>query len=163
MSRREQHLRWAKDNLIPILEKHDFYADYDSLFDTKNERCSSNIRIDFKHPNRADLVIEIDCLTGNPIIWADIDSVNGTIDLTDKIYNKSLNEVSDILLKELFKKDELKFGYIYNDDIHETIGTYKEVLKLTCVLRDGEKADINFNIIPKRYEKLIEEYHKLFT
>ena len=60
MSRRQEHLAWAKDNLIPILEKYDYYVDYDSFFDTKEERCSSNIRIDFKHPNRADLVIEVD-------------------------------------------------------------------------------------------------------
>ena len=163
MKCRLQDLTWAKDNLIPILEKYDFYADFDSFFDTKNERLSSNIRIDFKHPNRADFIIEVDCLTGKPIIWADINSVNGTIVLTDKIYGKKLNEVSNILLEELFKKDELKFGYIYNDDIHETIETYKEVLNLMTCLEYGEKGDINFDIIPKRYETLTEKYHKLFT
>ena len=162
MSRRLEHLIWAKDNLIPILEKYDFYVDYDSFFDTKQERCSSNIRIDFKHPNRADFVIEIDCLTGNPIIWADINLNSGTIDLTDKIYGKNLNEVSNILLEELFKKDELKFGYIYNDDIHETIETYKEVLNLMDCLHYNEKRkDINFDAIPQRYEKLVLDYKKM--
>lgn len=162
MSRRLEHLIWAKDNLIPILEKYDFYVDYDSFFDTKQERCSSNIRIDFKHPNRADFVIEIDCLTGNPIIWADINLNSGTIDLTDKIYGKNLNEVSNILLEELFKKDELKFGYIYNDDIHETIETYKEVLNLmNCLHYNEKRKDINFDAIPQRYEKLVLDYKKM--
>lgn len=163
MSRRMEHLTWAKENLIPILEKYNFYVDYDSFFDTKDGRLSSNIRIDFKHPNRADFIIEVDCLTGKPIIWVDTDTVNGTIDLTDKIYGKNLNEVSNILLEEVFKKHEHKFGYIYNDDIHETIETYKEILNLMTCIECGEKRDINFDIIPKRYEKLTEKYHELFV
>ena len=162
MSRRIEDLTWAKENLIPILEKYDFYADYDSFFDVKQEKLSSNIMTYFKHPNRAEFVIEIDCLTGKPIIWADTDSINGTINLTDKIYGKKLNEVSNILLEELFKRNEHKFGYIYNDDIHETIETYGEVLNLMVCLDNNEKRDINFDIIPKRYEKLTEKYHKLF-
>lgn len=161
MSHRQEHLTWAKYNLIPILEKWDFYVDYDSFFDTKEERCSSNIRIDFKHPNRADFVVEIDCLTGKPIIWADINSHNGTIELTDKIYGKNLDEVADILLEEILKKDELKFGYIYNNDPQETINTYKEVFTLMDCLHYSEKKDIDFNIIPKRYNKLIEDYNKM--
>lgn len=162
MSRRMEHLAWAKDNLIPILEKYDFYADYDSFFDVKQEKPSSNIVISFKHPNRAEFVIEIDCLIGKPIIWADTDSINGTINLTDKIYGKKLNEVSNILLEELFKRNEHKFGYIYNDDVHETIETYGEFLNLITCLECNEKRDINFDIIPKRYEKWTEKYHKLF-
>lgn len=162
MSRRIEDLKWAKDNLIPILEKYDFYADYDSFFDAKQEKPSSNIVISFKHPNRAEFVIEIDCLTGKPIIWADTDSINGTINLTDKIYGKKLNEVSNILLEELFKTNEHKFGYIYNNDVHETIETYGEFLNLITCIDNNEKRDINFDIIPKRYEKWTEKYHKLF-
>ena len=162
MSRRIEDLTWAKDNLIPILEKYDFYANYDSFFDVKEERISSNVTLSFKHPNRAEFVIEIDCLTGKPIIWADTESVNGTINLTDKIYGKKLNEVSNILLEELFKRNEHKFGYIYNDDAHETIETYGEVLNLMTCIEHNEKRDINFDVIPKRYEKWTEKYHKLF-
>ena len=162
MSRRIEHLAWAKDSLIPILEKWDFYVDYDSFFDTKEGRCSSNIRIDFKHPNRADFVIEVDCLTGQPIIWADINSANGTIHLTEEIYGKNLNEVSDILLEKLLKQDELKFGYLYNNDPHETIETYREVLNLIDSLHYKEKRkDINFDVIPERYNKLREDYNKM--
>lgn len=162
MSHRQEHLMWAKDNLIPILEKWNFYVDYDSFFDTKQERCSSNIRLDFKHPNRADLVIENDCLTGKPIIWVDINSHNGTIELTDKIYGKSQNEVFNVLLEEVWKKDELKFGYIYNNDTHETVETYKEVLYLMeCLQHKKVEKNINFGIIPKRYNHLIEEYKLL--
>lgn len=161
MSCRQEHLTWTKNSLIPILEKWNFYVEYDSFFDTKQEKCCSNIRLDFKHPNRANLVIEIDCLTGKPIIWADINSHNGTIELTDKIYGKNLDEVTDILLEEVLKKDELKFGYIYNNDPQETINTYKEVLTLMDCLYYTEKEDIDFSIIPKRYNKLIEDYNKI--
>lgn len=164
MSRRLEHLAWAKENLIPILEKYNFHADYDSFFDTKQERCSSNIRIDFKHPNRADFVIEVDCLTGKPIIWVDINSANGTIDLTDKIYGKNQDDVFNILLEEVWKKDELKFGYIYNNDQHETVDTYINVLILMDCLHYNEKRkDINFDAIPQRYEKLVLDYKKMET
>lgn len=162
MSRRLEHLTWAKDTLIPILEKCDFYVDYDSFFDTKQERPSSNITIEFKHPNNANLVMEVDCLTGKPIIWADINSINGTIDLTDKIYGKNQNDVSNILLEEILKKDDRKFGYIYSNDPHECLDTYKEVLGLEQnICYKEKKHGVNFNVIPKRYNYLIEEYNKL--
>lgn len=162
MSQRLKHLTWAKENLIPLLEKYDYYVDYDSFFDTKQERCSSNIRIDFKHPNRADFVIEVDCITGEPIIWTDINLADGTIDLTDKIYGKNKDIVFNILLEDVWKKYESKFGYIYNNDPHETIDTYKEVGHLMDCLHYKEKKEINFNIIPKRYNHLVEEYKKTF-
>ena len=159
MSQGLKHLSWAKNNLIPLLEKWDFYIVYDSLSDIKSEeRYNSNIRIDFKHQNDALFVIEVDCLTGKPIIWVDTDK---TIFITDKIYGRSLNEVSNILLEELLKKDEKRFGYIYNNDPQETIDTYREVYVLLEYLRYNEKGDINLNIIPKRYNKLIDDYNKI--
>lgn len=162
MSRRQEQLAWAKDNLVPILEKYDYKITYDSFFDTKNETPSSNIRIDFKHHNRSDLVIETDCLTGESIIWTDINLGDGSINLADKIYGKSQDEVFNVLLKEVWRKDETKFGYIYNNDPHETVDTYKEVNTLIDCLRYKEKRnDINFDIIPKRYEKFVEDYHNL--
>lgn len=164
MSRRQEHLIWAKNNLIPILENCDFYVDYDSFFDTKQEKNSSNIRIDFKHPNRATFVIEIDCLTGKPIIWVDINSVNGTIELTDKIYGKTKEEVSTILLEEVWKTDFLKFGYIYSNDPHNTKETYNEVLNLLDCLHYNEKRkNINFDVIPEKYNDLVKKYNKNIT
>lgn len=163
MSRREEQLVWAKDNLIPLLEKWDFCVDYDSFFHMEGEKNSSNTRIDFKHPHRVALVMETDCLTGKPFIWVDFFKRNGCFELTDKIYGKNLDEVGDILLEELLKKDELRFGYIYNNDPHETFDTDKEVLTLFRCLHDKKKGDINFNVIPKRYENFVEEYHKMVT
>lgn len=162
MSRRQEHLIWAKDNLIPVLEKHDYYITFDSFFDIKKERNSSNIEITFKHPNNAEFVFEIDCLTGEPIIWSNINS--GTLtNLADKIYNKNKEDVYNILLEEVWKKDDLKFGYIYNNDPHETVDTWKEVYSLLDCLHYKEKRDINFDIIPKRYNHLVEEYNKLLN
>lgn len=160
MSNRLKHLTWAKDNLVPVLEKYDYYIVYDSYFDTTDERYSSNIRIDFKHPNNAELTIEVDCLTGKPIIWSNINSGTFT-DLADKIYGKNKEDVYNILLEEVWKKDDLKFGYIYNNDPHETIDTWREVYSLMDCLHYKEIRDINFDIIPKRYNYLVEEYNKL--
>ena len=110
MSRREEQLGWAKDNLIPVLEKHDFYCNHSSLFHTsfanafyEGEDYNSNPRIDFQHPYGASIVMEIDCITGEPIIWA-TSSLDDLIKLTDKIYGKNLNEVSEILQKEIFEE-----------------------------------------------------------
>lgn len=161
MSRREEQLVWAKNNLIPLLEKWDFCVDYDSFFHMKGEKNSSNTRIDFKHPHRVALIMETDCLTGKPFIWVDFYKRGGCIELTNKIYGKKLDEVADILLEELLKKDELRFGYIYNNDPHETFDTDKEVLTLIKCLQRKKKEDIDFNIIPKRYEELVEDYKNM--
>ena len=79
----------------------------------------------------------------------------------DKIYGKKQDDVFNILLEEVWKKDELRFGYIYNNDPQETIDTYKEVLTLIDCLHYNEKKDIDFTIIPKRYNKLIEDYNQM--
>lgn len=154
MSERQKHLAWAKDNLVPVLEKHDYYIEYDSFFDTKNERCSSNIRIDFKHPNSSDLAFEVDCLTGKPIVWTDYGNL--------ELYGKNQDEVFRTLLENVWKKDDLKFGYIYNDDPHETIDTYREVLNLMVSLEHKDRgSNINLDIIPARYNRLVEEYKRI--
>lgn len=156
MSERQKHLTWAKENLVPVLEKHDYYIEYDSFFDTKNERCSSNIRIDFKHPNNSSLVFETDCLTGKPIFWTDTDG--GDLEL----YGKNQDEVFAVLLENVWKKDDLKFGYIYNNDPHETIDTYREVLNLMVSLEHRDRdSNINFDIIPSRYDRMVEEYKRI--
>lgn len=162
MTQRLKHLTWAKENLVPLLEKYDYYVDYDSFFDTKNERCSSNIRIDFKHPNRSDFIIEVDCLTGEPIIWADINGTNGVIILTDKIYGKNKDEVYNVLLEEVWKKCDEKFGYIYSNDPHETIDSYSEIMKLIdCLYYKRKSDDLNFELIPERCKHLVEQYNNI--
>ena len=159
MTKRKEQLEWATNNLVPILEKYNYYVDYDTFFDTINERCNSNPRIDFKHPNNNELIIEIDCITGESIIWADINSTNGTIDLNN-LYGKKKDEVFNILLEELWKKDELRFGYIYNNN-NETVETYHEVLTLFDCLHYKEKNPINTDVIPEKYNDLIKEYKNL--
>ena len=64
-------------------------------------------------------------------------------------------------MEEVWKKDEDKFGYIYNNDPHETVDTFFEVWSLRDCLRYNKKKDINFDIIPKRYEYLINEYKNM--
>ena len=160
MSRRQEHLMWAKENLVPLLEKYDYVINYDSFFDTKNEMPSSNLRIGFKHHNHSEIEFETDCITGQPIIWSDAALGEGVVDLTDKLYGKNVDEVYNVLLEEVWKKDEDRFGYIYNNDPHETIDTFSEVWSLHNCLRYKEKKNINLYIIPKRYKYLISEYKK---
>lgn len=113
MDNRLRQMAWAKENLIPILEKHDYTITYNSFFDTNSGvRCSSNIRMVFKHKNGSEMVFETDCLTGEPIIRHDV--YKGCKDLTSKIYGKSKEEVYQVMLEEIWKEDEPKYGYIYN-------------------------------------------------
>lgn len=159
MSRRQEHLAWAKENLVPLLEKYDYIITFDSFFDAKNTMPSSNQRIDFRHHNCSDLSIETDCITGQPIIWSDIELGDGVIDLSEKMYGKGIDEVYNVLLEEVWKKSQDKFGYIYNDDPHETADTYREAGKLIDCLQSGKKDDsINFDIIPERYNDLVKKY-----
>ena len=164
MSRRQEHLAWAKENLVPLLEKYDYIITFDSFFDTKNESRSSNQRIDFKHRNDSELSIETDCITGKPIIWSDGAIGEGVVDLSEKIYGKGIDEVYNVLLEEVWKKSQNKFGYIYNDDPHETVDTYYEVSKLIDCLNYGKKNDsINFDIIPERYDDWVKKYKDIIS
>ena len=159
MSRRQEHLAWAKENLVPLLEKYDYVITFDSFFDTKNEMPSSNQRISFRHHNHSEIDFETDCITGQPIIWSDAELGEGVVDLSEKMYGKGIDEVYNVLLEEVWKKSQDKFGYIYNKDPHETVDTYREVNKLIDCLQSGKKDDsINFDIIPERYNDLVKKY-----
>ena len=159
MSRRQEHLAWAKENLVPLLEKYNYVITFDSFFDTKNEAPSSNQRIDFRHHNRSELSIETDCITGEPIIWSDCALGEGVVYLSDKMYGKDIDGVYNVMLEEVWKKSKDKFGYIYNNDPHETVDTYGEVGKLIDCLHYGEKDDsINFDVIPERYNDIVKKY-----
>ena len=159
MSKRIEQLSWAKDNLVPILEKYDYQVDYDCFFNTSDQKDNSNIRLDFKHINGDELVIETDCLTGDLSIWTY--SKGGCKDLAKELFGKNQDEVYDILLNEVWKNNELKYGYIYNNDPHETVDTYREVLTLMDCIHYKEKNEINFNVVPERYNYLIEQYNSL--
>lgn len=162
MSRRLEQLKWANEVLIPILEKYDYQVSYDVFFNTNQEdRNNSNPRIDLTHTNGEQLVLEIDCLTGKSIIWHT--TLTKVIDLSDLIYEKNSAEVFNILLEEIWKKDGNKYGYIYNNDPHETVDTYHEVGELFMCLEYKEKTKrgINFDVIPSRYSDLVEQYKKL--
>ena len=89
--------------------------------------------------------------------------VKQSISKTSSALLGCLNVIS--ILEEVWKKDDLKFGYIYNNDPHETINTQREVYCLLDCLRDKKiyYDDINFDIIPKRYNHLVIEYNKLLN
>lgn len=158
MSERIKLLSWAKDVLIPVLEKCDYIVDYDSFFIInfdKFELDSSSPVICFRHYNDCgNIYLETHCITGKNTL-----SVGG---IGLDVIGKSQEEIYSILLEEVFKKDELAFGYLYNNDPKETKDTYKEVLTLWQELRNkSNRYEINFDIIPDRYSKDIELYKQL--
>lgn len=153
MSKRMEQLKWAKENLVPILEKCDYYADYDSFMTTK-ERENSSPLIIFNHPNRSELYFETDILTGEPSIFC-----GGNY---RDLYGKNKDEIWEILLNEVFKENELAFGYLYNNDPKETVKTYSNVISLYQAIDYKKKDDnIDFNVIPDRYKDLVEQYQKI--
>ena len=85
-----------------------------------------------------------------------------TLEMAKIKYEKNSEEIFNILLEKIWKLKEEEFGYIYNNDPHETKDTYPELLKLHyCIDQKKKVEDINFDVIPKRYNKLIEIYNKL--
>lgn len=160
MSQRIKHLTWVQNNLKPLLKKYDYNISYCSLFDT-HIKSDSHLMIIFNHLGHdySTITITTDCITGNIEIFAF--NYCQHIDITE-IYEKNSEEIFNILLNKIWKVKEEEFGYIYNNDPHETKDTYPELLKLHyCIDQKKKVEDINFNVIPERYNKLVETYNKL--
>lgn len=120
MKKRVEHLTWAKEVLIPLLEKADYCIEYSSVFDIVNERRSnSDIDMWFKHYNDSDsdcsFFMATDCLTGEPKFPDGID-----------LYGKNKEETWNILVEEFWKKAMFpsKYSYLYTEG--ETKETYRE-------------------------------------
>lgn len=162
ISKHEQLLTWANTFLKPILKGYNFYVSYSSLFDCQpdsDKGGSSNLALVLKHQNRCEITLETDCITGDPTITFYI--TGGFEDLTDQIYNKKSDEIASVVT-DLLKKYPDQFGYLFNNDPHETIDSYLELLNLLCAIRyNHRRKDINFDIIPARYNHLIEKYKNL--
>ena len=157
MKCRIEHLEWAGKNLVPVLEKYDYSAEYDSFFNTENDRDSSNQWITFKHKNslRGLVTIETDALTG------DINIVADGINVSD-MYGKNQDEAFDTMLEKVWKENDVEYGYIFSGDPKETVDSASEVRCLWTAIRYKERDDtINFDLIPERYSKDIETYNNL--
>ncbi len=157
MRHRLEHLEWAEKNLVPVLEKYDYFAEYDSFFNTENDRDSSNQLITFKHKNsfRGIISIETDALTG------DINIVADGINVSD-MYGKNAEEVFTIMLEKVWKDDDVQYGYIFSGDPKETVDSATEIRCLLQAIREGQRDDtINFDIIPERYNKDVEKYNDI--
>lgn len=157
MKCRIEQLEWAEKNLIPILEKYDYSVEYDSFFDAKNDRDSSNQWIGFNHINnlRGFVFIGTDALTGDIIIIAD------GIDVSD-MYGKTSDEVFNIMLERVWKENDVEYGYIFYNDPKETVNSAVEIRCVWQAIRRKRPDDrINFDIIPERYSKDVETYNNL--
>lgn len=158
MQSRIDTLTWANSCLVPILEKYDYYAAFDHFFNCNEDIISdsSDPTIEFNHPNNGGIRISNDCITGKPCIVAD------GIDITDEVLGKDSDTVYEVLCKKVWEQDESKYGYIWKNDPKEAKETYHEVLALFECVQGKRKAKINFDIIPDRYDYVVEEYKKLF-
>lgn len=160
MSQRTKHLDWVQNNLKPLLQRYDYNVSYSSLFKSDNT-SDSHLRICFDHLgyDYSTITIITDCITGDIEILAFINCQQ--IDITE-IYGKNSEEIFNILLEKVWKLKEEEFGYIYNNDPHETKDTYGELFKLHYSIDQKQKLeDINFDVIPERYNKLVETYNQL--
>lgn len=155
MKDRIKLLEWAKESFIPVLEKVGYHALLSSFFCCEFNSDSSDMIVEFDHPSNSSVSIITDCITGEPKI-----NVDG-IYITDLIYGKNEEEVFNIMLDNIWKKNEAKFGYIWKNDEKETIDTYNEIQALVdCIVREV-KENINLSIIPDRYSDLISKYNKI--
>lgn len=119
-----EHLKWAKEVLIPLLEKADYVIDFSSIFDLRDQRINSNLKIIFKHYNDEfylddTMYIETDCLSGECLFPNNID-----------IYGKTKKEVWNILVEEFWKKAKFpkRYSYLYTEG--ETKETFKNLNKI---------------------------------
>ena len=154
---RMQTLDWAKEFLIPVLEKYDYYASFDHFFNCNEDIDSSDPTIEFNHPNNGGIRISNDCITGEPHIVAE-----GGVDITKEIFNENSEVVYNVMLEKVWKQHESKYGYIWKNDPKETKDTYCEAITLFDCLQTKRKAKINFEVIPDRYDYAVEEYKKMF-
>lgn len=124
MEKHLRHLKWAKEVLIPLLEKSDYTIEYSSIFDlTPYARESSNLSMYFKHAHErdAEFYMETDCITGECLFPNKM-----------QLYGKSKEEVWNILVEEYWKKMPYefmrkKYSYLYTKG--ETMDTFTEYME----------------------------------
>lgn len=157
MKKRIEHLNWAKNELIPVLNKADYIIEYDSFFKCNVNSDSSNMVISFKHPNTLNGSIDVytDCITGDIII-----SVPGNGNVSNLLYNKNSEEIYSFLLENVWKKYEMEYGYLYVGDPKETIDSCNELRALFANLRYKDKDKVNVDLIPERYMGIYERWAK---
>lgn len=157
-----EHSEYIEKHFAPILEKYDFYNNYDSYWDcNKKIYIGSQPIIGWKYKySREDIDFKTDILTEklyvNCDIWNDGDDFEKW--LIDNVMTYKLGY-------ETFY--ELEFERFFDNDPKWTPTSHQEILALTnniqC-LREGREIryeDVNFDAIPKKYECLIDQYNEL--
>lgn len=162
MEKRVEHLKWAKEHLIPLLEKWDYHAEFDTFFNVDKPLDSSNQYIEFVHYNDGVVYIDTDALTGELSIKAD------GVDITKKIYSCCLNEngIKQVFIDDVWVNSGLRYSYLYNDDPKDTKETYKYVMDLMENIREIDSGYIHANknleiredIVPDRDRYVLDAY-----
>lgn len=141
MEKHIEHLKWAKEVLIPILEKADYIIDYSSIFDLSSRRYDSNLTIIFKHYNDRNFLdqtmyMETDCLTGECLFPKGL-----------QLFGKTKEEVWNILVEEIWKKADFpqRFSYLYTEG--ETKETFKQyLLELEQLRKEYHEAKLQESV-----------------
>lgn len=157
-----EHSEYIEKYFVPILEKYDFYNNYDSYWDGSNKiYIGSQPIIGWKYKySTKDIDFKTDILTErlyiNCDIWNDGDDFEKW--LIDNVMTYKLGH------ETLY---ELEFERFFDSDPKWAPTSHQEILALTdniCRLCGGKEIyykNINFDIIPEKYKYLIDQYNEL--
>lgn len=162
MSIHLQHSEYIEKHFVPILEKYDFYNNYDSYWDCSEKTyigAQPIIGWKYKYSSK-DIDFKTDMLTEKLY-------VNGDIWNEDDDFEKWL--IDNVMTykhgPETFY--ELEFERFFSEDSKWTPTSHQEILMLSDNIRRLREDknlhynDINFDAIPKKYEYLIDQYNEL--
>lgn len=157
-----EHSEYIEEHLAPVLETYDFYNNYDSYWDCSEKTyIGSQPIIGWKYKySSKDIDFKTDILTEELY-------VNGKVWDKNNDFEKWLidNVMTYKLGPETFY--ELEFERFFSKDPKWTLTSYKEILVLSDNIRqltEGKKPryeEVNFDVIPKKYEYLINQYNEL--
>ena len=157
-----EHSEYIEKHFAPILEKYDFYNNYDSYWDCGEKTyIGSQPIISWKYKySREDIDFRTDMLTEKLYVNCDIWNEGDDFEkwLIDNIMTYKLGP-------ETFYG--LEFERFFDSDPKWTPTSHREILALTdniCMLHEGKDVyykDINFDIIPEKYKYLIDQYNEL--
>lgn len=162
MSIHLKHSEYIEKYFAPILEKYDFYNNYDSYWDCSEKTyigAQPIIGWKYKYSSR-DIDFKTDILTEK--LYVNCNIWNEDDDFEKWLIN---NVMSYKLGYENFY--ELEFERFFSEDSKWTPTSHQEILMLSDNIRRLQEGrnpyygDINFDIIPKKYEYLIDQYNKL--
>jgi len=157
-----EHSEYIEKHFAPILEKYDFYNNYDSYWDCAEKTyigAQPIIGWKYKYSSK-DIDFKTDILTEKLYVNCDVWNEDDDFEkwLIDNVMTYKLG------YETLY---ELEFERFFDNDPKWTPTSHREILMLTdniFQLREGKEVyykDINFDAIPEKYKYLIDQYNEL--